>query len=212
MGPIMTTIDAALHDVKAPAATPEQSPGRQHALGSRVDFSQSSSIETIAYIATATPPAGYAEGDVVSGPGYHDQTNLNKMLADGLVEKLEVPADSGGQTWLYIEAGEALSRGNSVQLSAVDGGKYIMYKSVEAGRTKGFAQWNIPSGNFAWVLCAGVGKALVGASPANQGERIAAGTAGLSIDVTTPNDVGAGRWLSDGAIGALADADFACIA
>lgn len=209
MGPIMTTIDAALHDVKAPAATPEQGPGKQHALGSRVDFSQSSSIETIAYIATATPPAGYAEGDVVAGPGYHDLTNLNKMLAAGQVEKYEVPADSGGQTWLYVEVGETIARGEQVMLDATQGGKFIVTKSDEAGKTCGFAQWNIPDENFAWVLCAGVGKALVAAGGATQGERIAA-DAGGSTDVATGADVGAGRWLETAAATALAAACIAC--
>lgn len=212
MGPISITIDAAIHDVKAPATTPETGPGIQHALGTRVDFSQSSSIDTIAYIATATPPAGYAAGDVFSGPGYHDQTNLNALVAAGAIEKFSKPANSGGMTWLYVEAGEAIARGEAVMLDHTEAGKYVMLKSNEAGKTKGVAQWNIPSGSFAWVQAVGVGKILVDTAGVTAGDRIEAGpTAGRAEDIAVATDLGYGRALATAASGALADADITCL-
>lgn len=175
MGPISLTQDAALHDVKAPAATPEAAPGQQHVLGTRVDFSASSSDDTIAYIATAAPPTGYVEGDVFTGPGYSDLTNINTLVAAGSIEKFVSPADAGGQTWIYVQAGEAIARGEAVMIDVTAGGKMVALKATDASKVIGVAQWNIPDTNYAWVLCAGVGK-VKSAGALAQGDLLATTT------------------------------------
>jgi len=182
MGPISLTQDAALHDVKAPTTTPEAGPGQQHVLGTRVDFSASSSDDTIAYIATATPPAGLVEGDVFAGPGYSDLTNINTLVAAGSIEKFVSPADAGGQTWIYVQAGEAIARGEAVmldpaQVDPITGsrGKMVALKATDASKVIGVAQWNIPNTNYAWVLCAGVGK-VKSAGALAQGDLLATTT------------------------------------
>jgi hypothetical protein len=142
MGPISLTQDAALHDVKAPTTTPEAGPGQQHVLGTRVDFSASSSDDTIAYIATAT------------------------LVAAGSIEKFSSPANSGGQTWIYVQAGEAIARGEAVMLDVTAAGAMVVLKATDASKVIGVAQWNIPNTNYAWVLCAGVGKVITGGAVA----------------------------------------------
>jgi hypothetical protein len=187
MGPISLTQDASLHDVKAPAATPEAAPGQQHVLGTRVDFSASTSDDTIAYIATATPPTGYVEGDVFTGPGYSDLTNINTLVAAGAIEKFVSPGEAGGQTWIYVQAGEAIARGEAVMLDATQvdpitgsRGKMVALKATDASKVIGVAQWNIPNTNFAWVLCQGVGKVLSGGAIA-QGDLLATTTGAAAV-------------------------------
>jgi len=210
MGPVSITLDAALHDVTA-ALGADFLPGQKHVLGTRVDFSQSSSSDVIAYIATATPPTGFATGDVVAGPSYGNQVGIRAQVAAGEVVAFSKPADTGGQTWIYVQAGEAIARGEAVMLDATQGGQYIVSLSDEAGKATGVAQWNIPSGSFAWVLCAGVGKTLVGVGGATQGERVAsAAAAGAGTDVATGADIGYGRYLETALVAALATTCIAC--
>jgi hypothetical protein len=131
-----------------------------------VDFSASSSDDTIAYIATATPPTGFAAGDVFAGPGYSDLTNINTLVAAGSIEKFSSPANSGGQTWIYVQAGEAIARGEAVMLDVTAAGAMVVLKATDASKVIGVAQWNIPNTNYAWVLCAGVGKVITGGAVA----------------------------------------------
>lgn len=210
MGPVSTTITGALHEIQAALNTTDFSEGQDNVLGTRVDFSPSSSDDILAYIATATPPAGFAEGDVFSGPGYANRVALQAQVSAGLIETYSKPADSGGQSWIYIEAGVAIARGEALMIDATLGGKFEAILADEAGKVIGVAQWNIPDNSFAWVLCSGVGKVLVGTAGVTVGERLEITPAGSAEDVTAASDVGYGRALETAVSGGLADACISC--
>lgn len=205
MGPISLTLDSSLHDV-TPALGADFIPGQKHVLGTRVDFSQSSSNDVLAYVATATPPAGFAAGDVVYGPGYANLTHINTQLAAGVIEAVTKPADTGGQTWLYVITNDAISRGQAVMLNLGGAGVYVVTQADEAGKVVGVAQWNIPQGSYGWVLCAGYGKVLVGTAGVTAGERLEITPAGSAEDVTALADVGFGRAWETAVSGVLANA------
>ncbi len=105
---------------------------------------------------------------------------FNTLVAAGAIEKFVSPGEAGGQTWIYVQAGEAIARGEAVMLDATAGGKMVALKATDASKVIGVAQWNIPNTNFAWVLCQGVGKVLSGGAIA-QGDLLATTTGAAAV-------------------------------
>jgi hypothetical protein len=201
-----------VHEVADALNTTDFSGGPTTPLGQCVALAGSSSDTTICYIR----PLGHANvGDVVFGP-HADQNTVSAELnaVTPTLEKVTLPADAGGQVWMYVKAAVALERGEAVSLdiSAVHDGTDFLAEAwtvelcpvsaVGGGGTAvvGVAQWNIPAADYGWVLVSGVGVVRSAAAISTAGDKLNVLTAAGSADtVALAGDAGFARALDTAA-------------
>lgn len=163
MGPVAMTLTSGLHEVADALNTTDFSGGPRSLIGQCVPLAASEADTTICYLATGTHPT-LSAGDVAYGP-HADPKTVNAAIAAGTIEALTLPANSGGQVWMYCRASGALGRGEALQVDVSDFatlGTTLEVAAAGSGSNvvKAVAQWNIPDDDYGWVLVSGVGYVL----------------------------------------------------
>ena len=164
----------AVQEVRAASAVSElgvSKGGPQAELGARVTMNaQSGSDRVLYYVKGPLDPVVAERGDAIeaSGPLYQPEATDVAVL---------VPEGTGDQTWVYVKAGAAISRGDICLLSP--GGSHdgvtVAAGPASASLVAGVAQHNIPNDSFGWLLVKGAGVASCGASVLVNGELIVGG-------------------------------------
>lgn len=141
------------------------------ALGTQVVIPPSRDDADLFYV-----DSGYA---IKGGPAYK-----NKAAATDIA--IQHYGNTGKAVWVYVKAGAAISAGQAVMadLSAGDG---VVIVGTGASPTVGFAQYDIASGSYGWVLAKGRGLVLTGTTiTPDIGLVVAAG--GLAADRAAVTD------------------------
>jgi hypothetical protein len=101
-----------------------------------------------------------------------------------------VPEATGDQTWVYVKAGEAISRGDVCLLvGASHDGVTVAAGASSASSVAGVAQHNIPNGSFGWLLVKGEGVAIAAGAVA-AGEELIVGAAGELVALGSGKGIG----------------------
>lgn len=155
----------ALHEVRTastvlPDGTGVTKGGPNESLGSTVIANAESGSDRVLYYVDSG-------GDAIptSGPLYQAEPTDVPVL---------VPLNTGDQTWVYVKAGAAISRGDICLLAAAGtyDGVTVAAAASSASLVAGVAQHNIPNGSFGWLLVKGAGIASCGGSVLVNGELI----------------------------------------
>lgn len=144
--------------------------------------------------------SGYA---IKGGPAYQ-----NRAAATDIAIKHY--ANTGDALWVYVKAGAAITAGQAVMadMSAGDG---VVIVGTGASPTVGFAQYDIDSGSYGWVLAKGRGLVLADGLgiTVELGLVVAAGGVVSDRNAITDGDIVAQAPAAIGA-GAIGEAQIFC--
>ncbi len=179
----------ALHEVRVAStagALGVTQGGPQAELGAVVTANaQATEDRTLYYVKGPTDPVIAERGDAIqaSGPLYQPEATDVPVL---------VPLNTGDQTWVYVKAGAAISRGDICLLTAVGtyDGVTVAAGASSASKVAGVAQHNIPNGSFGWLLVKGAGIAACDGAVAAGNELIVGGAAGELSPLASGKGIG----------------------
>lgn len=169
----------AVQEVRAASAVSElgvSKGGPQAELGARVTMNAQSATDRLLYYVDAA-------GDVI-------QESTLLYVPEATDIEVTVPEATGDQTWVYVKAGEAISRGDVCLLvGASHDGVTVAAGASSASSVAGVAQHNIPNGSFGWLLVKGEGVAIAAAAVA-AGEELIVGAAGELVALGSGKGIG----------------------
>lgn len=217
MGPVAITLTTDLYEVRSALNSTDFSGGPAAPIGQCIAIPPNASDITLAYVR----PIGHAaEGDsVFSGGTPYSSVVAELTAAVPTLERVYLPANSGGQVWMYIRASGNILRGNPVSIDVSDFATLGITMEVAAtgagspGVVKGVAQWNIDDDQYGWVLVSGVGKVRSNAAFSIGDRLTVVGTAGEVDTVNAATDMSFAVALEAAGAGDLHKwADINCIA
>lgn len=192
---------ANIHEVRSAASEDTIPSGPEFPLGTVITFGAQSGDRILAYVNAGDGAA--TDGDVLGDQDYDSLSTLDETIVH---EK-----DTGEMEWLYIKAGSAIRRGEPIvgQTSANVVSPFVGVPSLagddnRADKVIGVAQFNIPSGSFAFILKSGVGvvatdggvvdgDGLVPDGTAGQADTISAATSpSFAVALTDDGDTASG--------------------
>lgn len=193
MGPVAITLTTDISEVAVALSATTFEGGPKAPIGQCVAIPPNSSDITLAYVR----PVGHASaGDrVYSGAVARSTVAAELAAAVPTLERVYLPANSGGQIWMYIRASGSILRGNTVSVDVLDFptlGVTMKVTPAAVGASnvvKGVAQWNIDDDEFGWVLVTGVGKLKSTDNSWTVGDRLAVDTGGNAGEVDLVADL-----------------------
>lgn len=171
---MLPTIGSALHMTRTTAQGP------QVALGSFLHFGASQVDQTQFWVTSA--------GVLAGGPQYGPHAAATDV-------EVKLLANTGGQTWVYVynDSGSTIERGGVIMRKAATAtwNVKVAATSTPAHEVVAVAQFDIPTGTYAWALREGLGEVIAdtGGISADTGLIPGNAVAGAADDVAAADDV-----------------------